>query len=134
MEMVFENSTTSWSNVEPTPKQKLAIESYEKAAKVKILVKNKQDAHNVISQFCKNGITFENGFIKGTNITYSEEGKCVNGKTLSNDINTDTIQPRVVRISGNLYNIMSGLSRETFNFSDDDDDCFGGADPYTMFY
>lgn len=74
-----------WSLQKPTIKQIEALESYEKATKTKIHYENKQDAHNIISQFCNNGITFENGFIKGTNVKYDTFEKSVEGKTLSND-------------------------------------------------
>lgn len=75
----------NWNTMEPTPNQKRAIESYERATNTRIYCKNKQDAHAVISLFCAKGITFRNGFIEGTTVKYKAKGFSREGQTLFNN-------------------------------------------------
>lgn len=63
----------SWSNLEPTPKQKQAIESYERTWNVNIHCNSKQDAHDVISLFMKDRkLSFKNNIIVGTSVRYEQ--------------------------------------------------------------
>lgn len=61
----------NWKYTEPTPAQLRAIGEYNSAYGVKILVNNKQDAHEVISAYVpKQYLEFENGRVKGTNVLF----------------------------------------------------------------
>ena len=61
-----------WDNLPPTPAQENAIKQYNSAYGIELNVKSKQDAHDVISQYCpKQMLTFtENCLIEGTNIGF----------------------------------------------------------------
>lgn len=61
----------NWKDLEPTPKQLVAIKTYNDIYGVNILIENKQDAHEVISAFVpKQYLEFENGRVKDTNVYF----------------------------------------------------------------
>ena len=121
-----------WSKIEPTHKQIEAIESYERVSNTKINYKSKQDAHDIISKFCGNGLTFKDGFIQSTEVSYIENGCSVNGKTLCNKPEFDTLRSKMPR--HNTVEVLSGLSRQMNMLENDDSYEAGGTDPYFMFY
>lgn len=61
-----------WDTLPPTEKQVSAIETYNQTYGIKLVIKSKQDAHDLISVFVpKQILEFEGNIVKGTNIAFT---------------------------------------------------------------
>lgn len=61
-----------WDSLPPTPAQLNAIKQYNHGYGIELNVNSKQDAHDVISQYCPKQMLFftEDNYVEGTNISF----------------------------------------------------------------
>lgn len=110
-----------WKTLPPTDNQLKVIDEYNCLYGVKINIKNKQDAHDVIAAYCiVQKLDFDDNYVKHTQVSYevAEEKKFnsykfINNNRLKNVTNIeikDGIANITMRRQGNNIDLLAGLN------------------------